>query len=236
MATAMTINTMQDLARVLDEHPEWVDALRVRLLTRELLDLPQKLADFVTAANKRFEAIETRLDRMEDDLTELKGGQARMQDDLSLLKRGHARMQDDLSVLKGGHARNAAERQAGLIAEDLGLEYVRTLTFDDIRNLVRSHDTTDIPVNDLRSFRLADLVVEAAQEGDACYVAVEISFTANGRDTKRALRNAGFLTRFTGRRAYAVVASVQVDDRIRDILDDGDVSWHRLDRKTLDVA
>ena len=243
MATAMTINTMQDLARVLDEHPEWVDALRVRLLTRELLELPQKLADFVTAANKRFEAIETRLDRMEDDLTELKGGQARMQggqarmqDDLSLLKRGHARMQDDLSVLKGGHARNATERQAGLIAEDLGLEYVRTLTFDDIRNLVRSHDTTDIPVNDLRSFRLADLVVEAAQEGDACYVAVEISFTANGRDTKRALRNAGFLTRFTGRRAYAVVASVQVDDRIRDILDDGDVSWHRLDRKTLDVA
>ena len=235
---------------MLDEHPEWVDALRVRLLTRELLELPQKLADFVTAANKRFEAIETRLDRMEDDLTELKGGQARMeddltemkggqarmQDDLSLLKRGHARMQDDLSVLKGGHARNAAERQAGLIAEDLGLEYVRTLTFDDIRNLVRSHDTTDIPVNDLRSFRLADLVVEAAQEGDACYVAVEISFTANGRDTKRALRNAGFLTRFTGRRAYAVVASVQVDDRIREILDDGDVSWHRLDRKTLDVA
>jgi hypothetical protein len=236
MATAMTINTMQDLARVLDEHPEWVDALRVRLLTRELLELPQKLADFVTAANKRFEAIETRLDRMEDDLTELKGGQARMQDDLSLLKRGQARMQDDLSVLKGGHARNAAERQAGLIAEDLGLEYVRTLTFDDIRNLVRSHDTTDIPVNDLRSFRLADLVVEAAQEGDACYVAVEISFTANGRDTKRALRNAGFLTRFTGRRAYAVVAGVHVDDRIRDILDDGDVSWHRLDRKTLDVA
>ena len=235
---------------MLDEHPEWVDALRVRLLTRELLELPQKLADFVTAANKRFEAIETRLDRMqddltelkggqarmEDDLTEMKGGQARMQDDLSLLKRGHARMQDDLSVLKGGHARNAAERQAGLIAEDLGLEYVRTLTFDDIRNLVRSHDTTDIPVNDLRSFRLADLVVEAAQEGDACYVAVEISFTANGRDTKRALRNAGFLTRFTGRRAYAVVASVQVDDRIREILDDGDVSWHRLDRKTLDVA
>ena len=188
MATAMMINSMQDLVRVLD------------------------------------------------DLTELKGGQARMQDDLSLLKRGQARMQDDLSVLKGGHARNAAERQAGLIAEDLGLEYVRTLTFDDIRNLVRSHDTTDIPVNDLRSFRLADLVVEAAHEGDACYVAVEISFTANGRDTKRALRNAGFLTRFTGRRAYAVVAGVHVDDRIRDILDDGDVSWHRLDRKTLDVA
>ncbi len=62
----MTINSMQDLVRVLDEHPEWVEALRVRLLTRELLELPQRLADFVAAANKRFEAIEARLDRMDD--------------------------------------------------------------------------------------------------------------------------------------------------------------------------
>ena len=152
-----------------------------------------------------------------------------------MLKAGQARMQESPSVLKDWHARNAAERQAGLIAEDLGLEYVRTLTFDDVRAMVRSHDTTDIPVNDLRSFRLADLIVEATDAGESCYVSVEISFTANGRDTKRALRNAGFLTRFTGRRACAVIASVQVDDRIRSILDDGDVSWYRLDRKSLDV-
>lgn len=222
MATAMTINSIQDLVRVLDEHPEWVEALRVRLLTREVLELPQRLADFVAAANQRFEAIEARLDRVDDDLSTLKAGQARIQ--------------DDLSVLKGGHARNAAERQAVLIAEDLGFEYVRTLTIVDVRDLVRSHDTADIPVNALRSFRLADLIVEATDAGESCYVAAEISFTANGRDTKRALRNAGFLTRFTGRRAYAVIASVQVDDRIRGILDDGDVSWYRLDRKTLDVA
>ena len=66
MAAAMTINSMQDLVRVLDEHPEWAEALRVRLLTRELLELPQRLADFVAAANKRFEAIEARLDRVDD--------------------------------------------------------------------------------------------------------------------------------------------------------------------------
>ena len=66
MAAAMTINSMQDLLRVLDEHPEWAEALRVRLPTRELLELPQRLTDFVAAANKRFEAIEARLDRVDD--------------------------------------------------------------------------------------------------------------------------------------------------------------------------
>ena len=38
-----TINTIQDLLRLLDENPERVDALRARLLTQELLDLPERL-------------------------------------------------------------------------------------------------------------------------------------------------------------------------------------------------
>ena len=42
-----TINTMEDPIQVLDEHPEWLEALRARLLTRELLDLPHNFAMFV---------------------------------------------------------------------------------------------------------------------------------------------------------------------------------------------
>ena len=42
-----TINTIEDLIQILDEKPEWVDALRARLLTPELLDLPEKFTKFV---------------------------------------------------------------------------------------------------------------------------------------------------------------------------------------------
>ncbi|MDE0445938.1 MAG: hypothetical protein OXH96_04630, partial [Spirochaetaceae bacterium] len=69
-----------------------------------------------------------------------------------------------------------------------------------------------------------------------CYVAVEISFTVNGRDTRRALRNAEYLSRFTGRQACAVVAGVHVDERIREHIAAGEVSWNRLDRNSLEVA
>ena len=216
MAATAKIDTLQDLVHALAEHPEWVEELRVRLLTRELLELPQKLADFIAATEKRFVAVEARLDRIED---------------------GQTRIRNDLGLLKGGHARNVAERQAGLIVEDLGLEYVRTLAFDDIRSMVRTHDTSDLPANDLRSFRLADLILEATDpQGASCYVAVEISFTINGRDTRRAVRNAGYLNRFTGQRAFAVVAGVHVDDRIRDRIDAGEVSWYRLDQHSLEIA
>ena len=102
---------------------------------------------------------------------------------------------------------------------------------------MRAHDTSDLPANDLRSFRLADLILEATDpQGAYCYVAVEISFTVNGRDTRRAVRNAGYLSRFSGRRAFAVVAGVHVDNRIQDRIDAGEVSWYRLDQHSLESA
>ena len=230
MAATAKIDTLQDLVHALDEHPEWVDELRVRLLTRELLELPQKLADFIAATEKRFAAVEARLDRIEIRLD-------RTETRLDRIEDGQTRIRNDLGLLKGGHARNVAERQAGLIVEDLGLEYVRTLAFDDIRSLVRAHDTSDLPANDLRSFRLADLILEATDpQGASCYVAVEISFTVNGRDSRRALRNAEYLSRFTGRRAFAIVAGVHVDDRIRDRIDAGEVFWYQLDQHSLETA
>ena len=147
------------------------------------------------------------------------------------------RVQDDLGLLNGGHARSVAKRQVGLIAEDLDLEYVRTLTFEDLRSMMRGHDTSDLKANDLRSFRLADLILEATDpQGVSCYVAVEISFTVNGRDTRRALRNAAYLSRFTGQRAFAVVAGVHIDDRIRAQVDAGEVFWYRIDQHSLGVA
>ena len=39
-----TINTIEDLIQILDEHPRWLEALRARLLTRELIELPEKFA------------------------------------------------------------------------------------------------------------------------------------------------------------------------------------------------
>ena len=56
-----TINTIQDLLRLLDENPEWVDALRARLLTQELLELPERFSQFTEAADNRFDKLEITL-------------------------------------------------------------------------------------------------------------------------------------------------------------------------------
>ena len=146
-------------------------------------------------------------------------------------------IQDDVGILKGAHARSAALREATTIARDMGLQRTKNLTQDDLWTLTDLSDTSDIPAGDLRSFRRADLIMEATDSGggETCYIAVEISFTANGRDTTRVLRNAEFLTRFTGKRSYAAVAGLYRDDRIRDCIESGEVLWYQLDPEVLEA-
>ena len=243
-----TINTIEDLIQLLDDNPHWVEALRVRLLTRELIELPEKFAAFVEATNQRFDRIEERLDRGDERMgrieERLDRGDERMGRIEERLGRGDERMgriegrldrlTDDVGMLKGAHARTTALQEADMIAEDMGLTLMRVLSRDDLRALTPSQGVADIPASHLRSFRLADLVMETANpDGETSFVAVEISFTVNGRDTTRAVRNAGFMSRFTGRPARAAVAGVRLDERIRGRLESEGVFWYELSPRSL---
>ena len=99
----------------------------------------------------------------------------------------------------------------------------------DLADLTDAVDTNGVAANDLRSFHRADLIVEATdRQEDVCYVAVEASRTVDSRDVARAIRNARLLTRFTGRRSYAVVTGWNRDDRVRRSVEAGEVSWCEL--------
>ena len=252
-----TIHTVEDLIRILDDHPEWTDALRARLLTRELIELPEKFTEFVAevnrfveATNRRFDALENRVMSIQEDVDTLKEDVSTLKEDVGTLKEDSIilkedvgtlkirvkSIQDDLGPLKGSHARDAAIREASIIAEDMGFLRTKTLTPDDLGALIVRADTSGIPTNELRSFRRADLIIEATDpNGVTCYIAVEISFTVNGRDTTRARRNAAFLTKFTGDRSYPAVAGLRRDNRIHDLIESGEVFWYQLDAEVLEA-
>ncbi len=193
----------------------WLEALRARVLTREVLELPRTVSNLARNTDQRFDRVDQRMDKFDRRLD---------------------RVENDLGVLRGAHARNAAIEYAGDIAGELGLEMIRVLSGVEIRMLIRSKAAKDIPANDLRSFRAADLIIEARDEKDeTCFVAVEVSYTANGRDTRRAIRNAGFMSRFTGKRAYSVVTGLRRDDSIEHAIASGDVQWYQLAPEALEV-
>ena len=222
MATIDDIRAVERLMQTLDENQHLMEAVRSRVLTRELLELPHTVA----LLTERVERIEEQLAQLIDQVQKLTDSVFELGDRTD---RRFNRLADDMTWLKDVGAVTIADKRAMSISEDLGLEYEKQLTQLEIRNLIRDQDTADIAPGDLRSFRAADMIIEATDAtGQPHYIAVEVSFTADQRDIDRPIRNAGYLTRFTGRPAHAVVASVRTDRRIDDIIGSGQIHWYQL--------
>ena len=107
-----TVNDFVDILRIIREQPEWGDALRSALLSKEVLELPQRLAEFAETFNGRLDRIEGDVTGLKGDVAELKTGQARLEGDVSELKSdvaelkaGQARLEGDVAELKVGQAR-----------------------------------------------------------------------------------------------------------------------------------
>ena len=178
------------------------------------------------AGQQKLEAGQERHENVQQELRE---GQAR-------LERAVEAIRHDIAPLKAAHARNSALRVSYRICEDLGLDEVRILPRDELRAMMRRTDIAAIPRSQRHSFIEADAIIEAVNDaGETHYVALEASFTADERDTSRAIRNAGYLTQFTGRPAHAVIAALRIDNRIAGDITAGAVRWCRLDENDLEI-
>ena len=239
----------------LDQLTERVDQLTVRLdrltervdqLTVRLEQLTETVAQLVVAVAELQEGqrrIEARQDKFEATQQEMLRTQQGFQQSLDEFKqtqdelvRGQQRLEIIVGDLKGAFARRAAEDEADEIADAMGMRFIRVLERAELRKLTEAPAGRALPANDRRSFRRADLIIEAeADDGQRGYIAVEVSYTADARDTNRAIRNAGYLTRFTGQTAYAAVAASLRDHRVDHIFDQGHAFWYELESDTLQV-
>ena len=104
-----TINSIEDLMRILREKPEWAEAVRNVLLTKALLELPDTMAQFTRETAENFRLVNARLTTMEGDIGQLKEGQAELQTDVNLLKEGQAELKTDVNLLKEGQAELQAD-------------------------------------------------------------------------------------------------------------------------------
>ncbi len=144
------------------------------------------------------------------------------------------RITDDLGDLKGHVAGRIAREIADNIAEDFGFKMLAVLTRNDLRQMLNQHSPDDISRGDRLSFYVADLVGKVLdQDGKELYLTLEASYTADRRDTDRAVRNAEFVTRFTGLPAVPAIASRQNDHEVQELVETGAVLWHQFSPQEL---
>ncbi len=251
MSTTLTPTERSRFLQSLKEDDEFRDAVRRQLLSDELLELPERFSQFTTyvnefiastsefiastkefiASTKEFIASTNEFIASTKEFIEYqKGVNARVEERLN-------RIDDNIGILKGNAARRLIKDYTEHMLDLFDLDFVRTLSRDDLTRMVRSSgEARDIPFGDRRSFYAADLVIEGIDSTDNIhYIAAEASFTADNRDTDRAIRNAAFLTRFTGRPAIAVVASIVNDYATQELINRGGIQWFQLDERELEA-
>ena len=220
-----TINSQEDFLRALQENPEWKEAVRALILGEELMQLPTRFNAFVDEQRQVNK-------RVESDISDLKAGQTRLEAGQARLEARMDREEYDSSTLKGWYASSVIARSAESLPADMGLDYVRTLSETDLGRMVRAA-RPELPLNEVRSFRRADLVVEARDDSGTVYIVVEASYTADLRDSRRAQRNAQMLTEFTGHRATPVIASVRNANEVSELVDSGAIHWYEIEERYL---
>ena len=223
------INTEVDFLRALSEHPEWRAAVRAQILGEELLQLPVQFQVFVQQ-QQQFNA------EMQGFVAEQRKQNGRSEARMDRIDTRLDRIEGDISVVKGGHARSRGIESAPAVADDLGLEYVQTISRSELVAISRGLTDSAITTGDRRSFRDADLIIEAAAGATTVYVAVEISYTADLRDSERAERNARYLSQHMNLPTYAAVASVRNDYALQQLIDAGKIHWHQLSERDLQTA
>ena len=221
-----TINDISDLIRIIRQDPDWAEALRSVLLSKELLALPETFAAFVSEnrensriANQRLCAIETNVAHLTTSQTGMGG---------------------DLSRLAGRDYEGYAARRAPLmVANLLGLTTVETLSntsetqwLDDLA--LRAQLRGDISHAEALQLQAADLVLEGivlptnmtpstplepqetnpVPEGQSptFYLLAEISMTIQERDMTRAIDRAAILQKATGTRTMPLLVGTALEN------------------------
>ena len=163
MTTAMT--DIADLVKILREQPEWAETLRAVLLTKELLELPEKLAQ-LTARFEEFVALQTetnqrvaeQLARLTEQVAQLTEQQARLTEQVAQLT---ARLEEFITEQRETN-RVVAERLARLEADTAELKATTGRLETDMSELKATTGRLETDVAELKA-DTAELKADTAE-------------------------------------------------------------------------
>ena len=189
-----TLNTIEDLARILKEQPTWAEALRALILSGDLLDLPSRVDAFIEEQKKFNEeqrqfnqTTVQRLNSIEGRLGNLEGGQY----ERNVRSRAFARTITVLGFTSPYLA----------MTQDTSTDSRLTSA---IQGAMASGRISQERISDLFD---ADLIISAEGNRHAVF---EISMTADHDDIRRAKTRSEILAEVTDGEVIAVVITANL--------------------------
>lgn len=212
----------QDLLDFIDNNPQYLHDLRVRLLSPELIALPEQFAelvDVVTELGANFrafaEATDRRLAALETDVATLKTDVGTLKSDVGTLKTDVGTLKTNVGTLMGNDIeRRARENILNIARDELDLTRGRILLARGRETEPRFLETIEtaeerglITEREADHLLVADIIIRARRTGDRQYVygVFEVSSTIGLSDIQRAHDRANSVAKATGEDAVAAV-------------------------------
>lgn len=219
-----TINTIEDLVRILREQPAWAEAVRSVLLSDDLLDLPARFDRFVQSQEETNRYLSEMLSqqsellaKQSELLTELKEISEDNRQRLNSLESRANRTEGRLGNLEGGqYERNIRAKALARCQLRYGFQGVYyALTQDGIADSrllsAVGHALNEglVSTADIGNLYEADLIISDENNRHAVF---EVSITADDHDIQRAKQRADSLHAVTGGSTIPVVITARIDD------------------------
>ena len=227
MVAMTTINDIADFVRIINEQPEWNDTIRGILLGRELLELPQRFAEFVRVTEEHNRLVAERLARLEDDMIDMKGWRAETTLRLD-------RIEGRLGNLEGAEAErrvhsdivNIASRRLGLTRASIIQSWIvaRSPEFQELIN--DAEDQNVITEEQGDHLERADVILAARRRNDrqAVHAVAEVSINIADYDITRARERADTLSAIMGTPALALTVGGNIEPAQQELADSLDVT------------
>ena len=241
-----TINTMQDLTRLLRENPEWRDEVRQLLLTQELLELPQRFAEYTKVTDKRLDSIEHKLDTLTENVNALTTRVDTLTENVNALTTRVDTLTENVNALTGtvNTLSGRVDSLRGYTLEQrlpTQLPPLASREFDVRRvypiwassgtlaanpriqafenTMERASEDGVITDDDETRLRVTDLILRSQRKADSStlWFAVEASGVINYEDITRAKRSATAIAKIYDQDAVPLVYGYQIYDEQREL-------------------
>ena len=229
------IHTADDIIRAMDENPEWLEAVRARILTSELLGLPRRFEDlsvFVERIAATQNAMLETQNKILAEQAEMKATQIAMLATQDRILAEQAEMKatlkehtDTLGMLKGGEVERMLGKQIyGLLGgPPLRMKLIRVLRgyywtqpMDRFNGaLEKAYDDGKISGGQHDRLIHTDFIasMRRRESTEILYIAIEASGKINSHDVDRAVRSQDALkAAFDGAEALAAVYGWEISE------------------------
>ena len=184
----MTTNiTKRNLIQILQDDPVLLEELRALLLSRELLELPQKFAEFAESANRRFDRIEQIQAELQASQAELQASQVELQASQAELQASQAELQASQAELQRALAEFVESTNNHFRKTDADVGFLKGLALETrLPGAARAQVEHYLDIRHTRVLRCVTLHNLSHDFEDAVYDA-EVAGILSGRERRRIL-------------------------------------------------